>query len=164
MPIKVSRSFLLLFVIPTFVFSFSNPVYQANFSGIWSLNEGKSELGQSGLRGSATKIVIDQKTDAVTITKTVTGPDGNPVSITETLHNDGKETETVLPSNKRISYLKWAANGNLFTIHFTIPGDSYNFQGTETWELSADGKMLTIQRNIKLPQVNITNKFVYDKQ
>jgi hypothetical protein len=169
MPAKISQTFLLLFVVPVFLFSFSTPVYQANFSGTWSLNEGKSELGQFGARAAASKIAIDQKTDAVTLAKTVAGLDGSPANTTETLTADGKEYETtVYGTAKKKSSLKWAADGNTFAIaHTTIferNGQTFEIKGTETWSLGTDGKTLTIQNQMATPGGDITIKAVYDKQ
>lgn len=143
-------------------------VYQTNFSGTWVLNEGKSELGQMG-RAAASKIVVDQKTDVVSITRTTTGMDGNATDLSENMA-DGKESETTVfgGAGKKKSVLKWAADGNTLSISSNIAidrgGQSMEFKTAETWTLSADGKTLTLTNNISSPQGELTTKAVYDKK
>jgi hypothetical protein len=165
---KTSQGFLSLLVVSAFLFSFSNPVYQTNFSGTWALNEGKSELGQFGGRGVASKLVIDQKTDGVSVTRHST-MQGQAVVITETMSNDGKETETTLSANaKKKASLKWAADGQTLTITYSIAfdnnGQTFELKGTETWSLGADGKSLTLQNSLSTPNGDIAVKAAYDKQ
>ena len=140
----------------------------ANFSGSWKLNEGKSELGQFGGRGAASKIVVDQKTDAVTISRTATGFDGQEATNTETM-SEGKEVEsTVFGSAKRKATLKWAADQQSFTISFTIlierDGQSMEIKGAENWTIAADGKTITLANTVNTPQGEFSTKMVYDKQ
>jgi hypothetical protein len=165
---KTSHKFLSLLFVSVLLFSFTKPVYQTNFSGTWSLNEGKSELGQFGARGAASKIVVDQKTDGISITRTVTGFDGNASDVAETLV-EGKESETtVFGTAKKKSILKWAADGNTFTINATTAvdrnGQSFEFKTTEIWGLSADGKLLTLQNTFSSAQGEISSKAAYDKK
>ncbi len=163
------KKLTFLLVATTFLFAFTGPkTYQANFSGTWSLNEGKSELGQFGSRGAASKIVIDQKTDGISITRTITGFDGTASDVPETLV-EGKESETtVFGTAKKKSVLKWAADGNTFTIVtntvFERNGQSFEIKGVETWSLSADGKTLMMQNALTTPQGDVSTKAAYDKK
>jgi hypothetical protein len=166
---KTSNKFFSLLVISAFLFSFTKPVYQANFSGSWTLNEGKSDLGQFGARGVSSKIVVDQKADGVTTTRSSTNFQGEAVTTTETLTNDGKESEsTVFGAAKKKSTLKWAADGQTLTISYSIAldrgGQTMELKGSETWSLGADGKTLTMQTALSTPQGDISTKAVYDKQ
>jgi hypothetical protein len=166
MLMKTSHKFLSLLFVSVLLFSFTKPVYQANFSGTWALSQTKSDLGQFGGRGVATKIIVDQKADGVTTTKTTPGFNGgDPLTTTETLSNDGKETETtVFNTAKRKSTLKWAGDGNTFAVTYSVAFGQGEFKGTENWALNADGKELTITTNISSQQGEITLKAVYDKQ
>ena len=167
---STSKKILSLLIITAFLFSFSTPkIYQANFSGSWTLNEGKSELGQIGARGAAGKIVVDQKADDVTVTRNSTGFQGEALSTTETLTADGKSSETTFfGSAKKKSTMKWAADGQSFTVTYSISmergGQSFDLSGSETWLLGADGKTLTLQTSLTAPQGEITTKALYDKQ
>jgi hypothetical protein len=162
---KTPHTFLSLLIISILLISFTTPAYKVNFLGTWVLNVEKSELGPFGIRGSASKIVVDQKTDAITITKTAANSDGSPAIATETLGNDEKEVETqVSATAKKKSILKWSADGNAFTITFTVSTESTSIKGTETWGLGADGKTLILQRLLNLDQGDVSTKVVYDKQ
>ncbi len=166
---KNAKRFLSLLVVSTLLFSFSKPIYQTNFSGTWTLNEGKSELGQFGGRGVASKLVIDQKSDGVTVTRNSINFQGEAVATTEILNNDGKETETTLsPNAKKKASLKWAADGQTLAITYSIAfdnnGQTFELKGTETWSLGADGKSLTLQNSLSTPNGDIAVKAAYDKQ
>lgn len=163
------RKITSLAIVVTLACSFTVArVYQANFSGSWTLNEGKSELGQFG-RASASKIVVDQKADNIVITRTSTGMDGAVSDATETMV-EGKESESTVfnGAGKKKSVLKWADDKNTFLISSNIAidrgGQSMEFKTGETWSLSADGKTLTLSNAISSPQGDITTKAVYDKQ
>lgn len=133
------------------------------------MNEGKSELGQFGARGASGKVVIEQKADAVSFTKTSASFTGEEVTATETLTSNGKESETtVFGTAKKKSTLQWAADGKTFTITFSIVfernGQSFNLNGIETWSLYAEGKSLSVQTALTTPQGDITTKAAYDKK
>ncbi len=159
-----------LLVVATFLCSFINfPVEPTNFSGTWTLNEGKSELGQFGARGVASKMVVEQKGEDVTITRTSSTFQGDEVTSTETLTADGKTTEsTVFGSSKKKATLKWAADGKTFVITFSVAlemnGQSFDLSGTETWSLSDDGKSVSLKNALSTPQGDIETKVAYDKQ
>jgi hypothetical protein len=140
-----------------------------NFSGTWALNEGKSEFGQFGSRGAPSKIVVDQKVDAIAIDRTGSNFQGETVTSTESLGFDGKEVEsTFLGSAKKKSSMKWAADQQSFTVGYNIlfgQGDrTFELKGTETWTLSADGKTLTVANTGSTPQGEFSTKMAFDKQ
>ncbi|MES2331774.1 MAG: hypothetical protein V4539_19360 [Bacteroidota bacterium] len=164
---KTTSRFLSILIASVLLFSFTKPVYQANFSGTWALNTGKSELGQFGARGVATKIVVDQKADGVTTNKTTAGFNGGADLVTaEALTNDGKEVEsTVFNGNgKRKAALKWAADGNTFTITYSISFGQGELTGSENWSMSADGKQMTVTNTGNFGGNEFVTKAVYDKQ
>ncbi len=158
---------LLSAIIMVAVFcSFMPSSYQPDFSGTWKLNEGKSDLGQFGSRGIATKIVAEQKADAIVLVKT-SSMQGQENTTTETLPFSGKETELTTETSKKKSTLKWSADGNTMVISYdlavTFNGQSFDIKGVESWSLSADGKNLTVNITRTTPQGEITTKAVYDK-
>lgn len=162
-PLKKLTSLLFIAVL---LFSF-RPV-QTDFSGAWKLNESKSELGQFGARGVASKIMIEQKTDVVSLAKTATNFQGEEAITTEVLSFDGKEAETfVFGTAKRKAKLKWSSDEqNMLvsaTIAFERQGQTFDISITETWSLSADRKTLTVASNMTTPQGEISTKAVYDK-
>jgi len=159
---------LSLVVVAAALFSFRTA--PANFSGTWKLNEGKSELGQFGARGAASKIVVDQKADGtVAVTTTTTNFQGEEVTATDNL-TAGKEVEGPggFPGSKKKSTLKWAADEQSLTIANVVSGEfngqSFEVKVDQAWSISADGKTLTVATSISSPQGDFSNKAVYDKQ
>lgn len=139
----------------------------ANFSGTWKLNEGKSELGQFGTRGAATKIVIEQTAEAFKLVRTTNGFDGNAMDVTEN-HVIGKESENEgFANSKKISTLNWETGEQSFKIIFLLKldfqGQSMELKGNEKWEISTDGNTITINSTIATPQGDFSTKAVYDK-
>src|SRR4030095_16704415 len=90
------KRLLGLTVASAFILSFNIKADRANFSGEWSINEGKSEMGQFA-NIVPKKIVVNQKADSITISKTSTSFEGNDFTVTETLSYDGKETQSTTP-------------------------------------------------------------------
>jgi hypothetical protein len=163
-----SAKLLALLTGIAFLFSFTTVSYKTDFSGSWSLNEGKSELGDFGGRFAARKIKADQKDDAITIAKTVPSFNGDEMTNTETLTFDGKTSETTgFANSKKKSTVKWSDDGQSMTISYTIEfdrnGDKIEIKGTETWTLSSEGKTLNIQVASSSPQGEFSMKAVYDK-
>jgi hypothetical protein len=149
--------------------SFAFRVAPANYTGTWKLNEGKSELGEFGARGVPSKIVIDQKTDGISITASSTNFQGEEVTLTDNLV-EGKEVDGKgsFGNATKKSTLKWAADGLGFTVNVAIKaefgGQSFEMSGKEVWTQAADGKSITVARNYSTPQGDFATKAVYDKQ
>lgn len=165
----ISKRLPLLCIAAALFLSFTTRPDKSNFSGSWSLNEGKSELGDFGGRIAARKIKVEQKDDAIVITKTSPSFNGGEMTSTETLTFDGKTTETpVFGTAKKKSTAKWSEDGKTFTITYAIAfernGETMEVTGTEIWSLGSDGKSLTSQITSNSPQGEMALKAVYDKQ
>lgn len=160
---KKTLSFLIVSIC---LLSFVVLPEKINLSGEWKLNEGKSELGDFGSRFAARTIKVEQKEDAITISKTAPSFNGGDATTTETLSFDGKESETtVFGSSKKKSVAKWADDGQSLTISYTIAferdGQTTEIKGTETWSLK-DGA-LSLQTVSSSPRGEMTIKAVYEK-
>ena len=146
--------------------AFTTTADRANFNGEWKLNESKSELGNFG-RFAATKVKVDQKEDAITIEKTSPSfQGGDPVSTSEKLTFDGKETEsTVFGNSPKKSTAKWSDDGQTLTISYVISfdrnGQTSEIRGTETWSIK-DGS-LSIVTVSSSPRGETTTKAIYEK-
>ncbi len=162
----VSKKLMGLLIAPAILLSFTVTGDKANFSGDWKLNEDKSELGNFG-RFAARSIKVEQKTDAIVITKTSPSFNGgDPVVSDETLTFDGKESETtVFGGSKKKSTAKWSDDGQTMTVSYSIlferDGQSSEFKGTETWSLK-DG-MLSVVTLSNSPRGETTTKALYGK-
>ena len=89
------KKLLVAVIVSSTLVSFSHKADRANFSGSWALNEGKSDFGQRGARFATKTIKAEQKSDAITITRTTPSfQGGDDVTTTETLGFDGKEVQS----------------------------------------------------------------------
>ena len=122
----------------------------ADFSGQWTLNESKSEMGQFAMIVPL-KIDANDKTDSISITKETPGFDGGGMNkVTEILGFKGKEVESIVPpgNSKRKASAKWSEDGQTLTITYSIMldfnGETSEVKGTEVWTLVDGGKALTV--------------------
>lgn len=167
--IKFLPKQLLPFLIaPALFLSFIAMPDRANFSGEWKLNDGKSELGDFGGRFAARSIEVEQKEDAITISRTTPGFNGgDPVTASQTLTFDGKESEsTVFGNSKRKSTAKWSDDGQTFIINSTTmferDGQTTEFKATETWTITKEGSLFLVTVSSS-PRGENTIKAVYNK-
>ena len=156
--------FLLIF---SFVFAQDSKV---NFSGEWTFNQDKSETGDSGRGrgfGSATKLVVKQEANKLTIERTGQGRDGE-YTRTEELTLDGKKNE-VEGFGGRTSTVtaQWTDGGKTLTINsvsvFEREGQSFEINSTEVWSILENGKVLSIGSTRTTSRGERTSKLVYNK-
>src|SRR5579885_2927255 len=159
-----AKKLITLIALPSLLLSFTFLADKANFSGDWKLNESKSDFGQRGGRFATRELKVDQKDNAISITRiTPSFQGGDDVTSTETLPFDGKEVEgTGFANSTRKSSLKWAGDGQTFTITTNTTmernGQTISFSATETWALGDEGKSLTITTTRTTPQGEMTTK------
>jgi hypothetical protein len=170
MNMSFAKKLLAAVIVSSTLVSFSHKAGRANFSGGWALNEGKSDFGQRGARFATKTIKVEQKSDAIAITRTTPSfQGGDDVTTTETLGFDGKEVQSEgFGGSVRKSALKWATDEQSFSISSTTTGErngqSFTFTGTDTWTLGDGGKSLMITSVRTTQQGEVTTKAAYDKQ
>ena len=170
MNISFAKKLLAAVIVSSTLVSFSHKADRANFSGSWALNESKSDFGQRGARFATKTIKAEQKSNAITITRTTPSfQGGDDVTTTETLGFDGKEVQSEgFGGSVRKSALKWATDEQSFSISSTTTGErngqSFTFTGTDTWTLGDGGKSLLITSVRTTQQGEVTTKAAYDKQ
>lgn len=171
MNISFAKKLLTAVIVSAALVSFTHKADRANFSGSWALNEGKSDFGQRGARFATKTIKTEQKSDAITITRTTPSfqQGGDDVTTTETLGFDGKEVQSEgFGGSVRKSALKWATDEQSFSISSTTTGErngqSFTFTGTDTWTLGDGGKSLMVTSVRTTQQGEVTTKAAYDKQ
>lgn len=162
------KKFLLLVLTPALISTLAN-AQQANFSGIWKLDETKSDMGQFAAIVPL-KVIAEQKTDSLLITKTNKTFDGSAeVDMTETISYDGKAVEnTIQPGNsKRTAASKWSEDGKTLTITYTIKmefnGEALDIKGTEVWTMDTEGKTLSLANTSSSSFGENSFKGVYQK-
>lgn len=158
------KTFYSLLIPALFLLSFTKIIERANFSGDWKLNESKSELGDfSGFVARSLK--VEQKDNAITITRTTPGFNGgDPVTTSVTLSYDGKITESEgFGGSKRKTTAKWSDDGSALVVNNTITferdGETNEFKSTETWT-TKDGS-LSVVTHSNSPRGETTTKAIY---
>jgi hypothetical protein len=137
-----------------------------DFSGQWTLNESKSNLGE-GRIFSAANMKVTQEGNTLTIERTRTGRNGEARTTSETLTMDGKENISEGENRTSSTTVTWSEEGSTLTIKskrgFNRQGETFEMNTTETWSLSGDGKTLTIQSDSSSAMGDRSATLVYDK-
>jgi hypothetical protein len=135
-----------------------------NFSGTWRLDVAKSDFGPAPAPESIVH-VVEHKEPNLKITTTQKGAQGE-VTNERALTTDGKENTNKMKTNageaEAKSTSQWDGKKLATALSFDMQGTTININ--DTWELSADAKVLTIVRQIKTPQGDFTQTTVYNKQ
>lgn len=140
----------------------------ANFSGEWTLNQQKSELGDFGARIAAKKLKIDAQAQSMAVERAATNMNGEDITMKETLTFDGKEAEsTVFGNAKKKSVAKWSDDGQVLTVNSTIlldrNGEQMEIKTTEVYKLVDNGNALSIESTSTSSWGTNTMKLMYDK-
>ncbi|HEX8638435.1 MAG TPA: hypothetical protein VF692_10255 [Pyrinomonadaceae bacterium] len=148
---------LLVGIVAVMVFAFGagNATAQSDFSGVWTLDSGKSAGVPPGLMQTMT---VTQKGDRVeTETKSKVGEDQERVG-KDAYVLDGKENDFTMARSakkaKRVS--KWTDDGDVFDVTEEVvvsqpDGGEATVRANHRWILSADGKTLIIERVVENP-------------
>ena len=135
-----------------------------DFSGTWTLDLAKSDFGQMPAPDSLVS-VIEHKEPNLKITTTQKGQQGE-LTNTRVLTTDGKENvnklQTMGGEQEVKSTTRW--NGRALTTAFTIDAQGTAIEVSDSFALSADGKVLTVTREVKTPQGDLATKMVFNKQ
>lgn len=135
-----------------------------NFSGTWNLDAAKSDFGMMPAPESIV-MVIDHKEPTVKVTTTQKSQMGDS-SNDSTYTTDGKDNVNRLRSpagdQDVKSTTKW--NRKTLTTSRTIEAQGMSIGIDDAWELSADGKAMTINRQLKTPQGDFSTRIVFNKQ
>ena len=152
-----------LLLIPTTSFAGK----KADFTGNWTFNESKSELGE-GRFFSAMKMTVTQEKKTITIERTRSGRDGQERTSSETLTMDGKENINKTENRSSTSFATWSDDGTTLTIkskrEFNRQGETFEMNSTEIWTLDEDGKVLKIQSDTSSSRGERSVTLVYDKE
>jgi len=135
-----------------------------NFSGTWTLDAAKSDFGMMPPPDSIV-MVIDHKEPSLKVTTTQKGQMGDS-SNDSTYTTDGKDNVNKMRSpagdQDVKSTTKW--NGKALATTRTIEAQGMTVGIDDAWELSADGKVLTINRQLKTPQGDLSMRLGLNKQ
>ena len=135
-----------------------------NFSGTWNLDVAKSDFGPAPPPDSVV-MVVDHKEPTIKTTTTQKSAQGDTTN-DSTITTDGKENVNKLRAmggeQDVRSTTKW--NGKKLTIARTLEIQGMTISMNDSWELSDDGKVMTIVRAIGTPQGDFTTKMILNKK
>jgi len=135
-----------------------------DLSGTWNIDLVKSDFGPMPPPESIVQVIV-HKDPALRVSSTVKNQTGT-ISNERNLTTDGKENTYTLknPAGEQAvkSTSTWSGAKLLTTMKVDAQGVTIDIN--DAWELSADGKVLTMTRDIKTAQGNFTQKSVYNKQ
>ena len=142
---------------------------KVDFSGTWTLNADKSELGggRGGSRGfrGYSKMVVEQIDNKLIVETFRQNRDGEEVSNKNTYTLDGKECKNDSNFGTMVSNANWAKDGKTLTIKSTRTfsrGDrEMTMESNEKWSLDKD--TLTIETTRSTPRGEMKSKAVYEK-
>ena len=122
-----------------------------NFSGIWNLDQEKSEMGQGGRMGmAALKLTITQDEKQISIDRFTSSEYRGDVTTTDKVTLDGKETVNSTDFGDRKLTATFSEDGKSFTIKSDMEinrGDqTFQINTTEIWTLNEDGTVLKIDQ------------------
>lgn len=167
----------LLLLVFVFLFSLNTFAQTPNFSGEWTLDKGKSKLDERQAATIESQILkVEQSNQEVKITvttKQTESQNGRRADIgggTNTYPLDGKEFNA--ENESQIGKVLVKSKGeikegklNLQSVR-TINNQMGEITITtkEVWELSADGKILTVKREFDSQRGKITSELVFTKK
>jgi hypothetical protein len=170
------RSWFMKLISLTIMVAFIAPVMtnaqagKTNFSGNWNLNAEKStqpQGGGGGQRMGGGSFVATQEANLLTVVRTRTGQDGQPMTTTMKYTLDGKESINTSPRGDSKSVVTWAADGKSLSIEtsrtFDMNGTSTTMKTTEVWTLT-DANTLTVNSTTVTPNGERKSTMVYDKK
>lgn len=140
-----------------------------DFSGTWKLNKDKSSYGAMPVPDNYAMAIVHKDPD-LALTITLTNPMGEQKSESR-LKTDGSENVHSSGRVKLTSRIAWDGAVMVMKTKRTVemttqlgqPPQPVEINGEERWQLSADGKTLTIDVTMNGPQGELIVKRVLDK-
>jgi hypothetical protein len=131
-----------------------------NFTGDWKLNSAKSDFGQFPAPSSMTQKATHEDPSLKVAVKLAT--DNGDFAFESTYSTDGKETTNTFGPNEMKSVSKWEDD----TLSIQTKGVFGDSEVTiqDKWEISPDGKTMTIRRHFASSQGEVDQKLVLEKQ
>jgi hypothetical protein len=141
---------------------------KANFSGKWTLNEGKSQLGEGQFRMAASKMNVTQDEKTLALDRIMNSPDGQEMTTSEKYTLDGKECQnTGFMEMVKKSTVTFSADNKVMTISsltvFEREGNKMEIKAVEIFKISEDGKTITIDSTSTSPRGERKTTLVYEK-
>jgi len=124
---------------------------RADFSGIWVLNEERSQLGRMGAATAPARMEVTQHGSDLVIKTTRVVEYADDQVTEEKLALDGSESKSEFMNSPRVTTAHVSPSGDSITIDsvvtFTWGAPGSKMTSTDTWTLLDGGKTLSIQRH-----------------
>ena len=135
-----------------------------NFSGTWTLDAANSDFGPMPGPESIV-MVIDHKDPTLKVAVTQKSPMGE-TSNESTYTTDGKNNvnRLRLPAGDQDVTSTTTWKGQTLATSRTIEAQGMSIGIDDTWELSADGKVLTVAQQLNTPQGSFNTKVALNKK
>ena len=160
-----TKSFLSLLALLFFATSFTAIAQDSAFSGSWQLDKEKTVLADDQLFLS--KMDIKLKNDTLFTTRVYENSYGEQYPFEEKLSLDGKECKIVIYDMPRTSKASKSVNDGAIIIESvtTFYGNNgeEDLDAKETWKVSADSKILSLDFTNKMSGNETTGKNFYTK-
>ena len=134
---------------------------KTDFSGTWKINMGKSDFGPMPPPDSVTEKITHQDPSLKANVATTGGMQGD-MTYDVNYTTDGKECLNKVADNEFKSTLKWDGDELVIETKGSFGGN--DFTSKDRWNLSGDGKILTVTRHITSAMGEADMKEVFDKQ
>ena len=131
-----------------------------DFSGYWKLNPAKSNFGSFPAPQSNTRQIV-QKGPRLSMTTVQKGPQGE-VTSEFVYTTDGKPVTNKQKSGESKGSAQWIGDKLMIETSRDVQGTT--LLQKDIWTLSADGKTLTVDSHVTLPNGEFDIKQVFEKQ
>jgi len=154
-------------MVSLFIMTVANAQSLINFSGSWTFNESKSNLGEGGFRMVSQKMVIAQDDKVFKLERAFTGQDGEERKMSESYTLDGKESVNPVFNTSKKSTATWSADKKSLTVSsvmvFDMNGESNTIKTTEVYKLP-DANTLSIDSQSTSSMGERKTTLVYEKK
>jgi len=152
-----SLSILLLVVA---ALGFAQTDNKTNYSGEWRMIREKSSFGKFTAPESLVR-TVDQKDVTINVHTAQTGPAGK-ASADVTYYTDGRESINEVRGRESKSHCFW--DGGVLVIRtYAKASNNASIETEERWELSADGKILTMISHMETELTQADFKLVCER-
>ena len=151
---KTSLAFIVLIALSSLVLS------APNFAGKWVLNKDQSTMRTRDGEKPDVTMTIEQTGDTLKVKQESSSEFMN----REYSYKLDGSTQEVAGRGGRTSKVTPKMEGDVLTVTTVREGQQGTMTSTERWELSADGKTLTVSGKNQSPRGEFESKMVYQKQ
>jgi hypothetical protein len=145
----------------TLALGFVQAQAKTDFTGTWKLNAAKSDFGPIPPPDSVTMKIAHQEPSIKSNVATTGGPNGD-MAYDVSYTTDGKECVNHMGENELKSTLKWDGDDLAIDSKGSFGGADFTAKGR--WNLSGDGKTLTITQHYTSTMGEADVKEVFEKQ